>query len=330
VGKTRAEIADGLAAGIYCFNAESEAELRHINQVAGELGKTAPVALRINPNVDAKTHAKITTGKSENKFGIDFDRALDAYAAVAANCPNLEIRGIQMHIGSQLTSVDPFAEAVRKVLPLVQEVKARHDIRFFSIGGGIGIVYRDMLESGNQEWWANESADKHPLTLQAYADAVVPVLAPLNLRILLEPGRFMVGNAGALLTRVLYEKKGSAKTFKIVDAGMNDLIRPTLYEGWHQILPTRQAESAETELADVVGPICESGDFLAQNRELPPVQAGDLLAVMSAGAYGFTMASNYNTRPLPAEVLVNGSEAHLVRERQTLDDVLKGEHLLPL
>ncbi len=328
VGKTRAEIEYALTEGIYCFNAESEAELRFINEIAGEMGKKAPVALRVNPNVDAKTHAKITTGKSENKFGIDFDRVLDAYAAVAAECPNLEIRGIQMHIGSQLTSVAPFVEAVTKVIPLVQQVKERHSIQFFSIGGGIGIVYQQMLASGAPEWWAAESAEQHPLTIQAYAEAVVPLLEPLKLRILMEPGRFMVGNAGTLLTRVLYEKKGSAKTFKIVDAGMNDLIRPTLYEGWHQIVPTQAPTSTQTELSDVVGPICETGDFLAQDRELPPVKPGDVLAVMSAGAYGFTMASNYNTRPLPAEVMVSGSDVHLVRERQTLDDVLKGERLI--
>ncbi len=328
VGKTRSEIEYALTEGIYSFNAESEAELRYINQIAGEMGRKAPVALRVNPNVDANTHAKITTGKYGNKFGIDFDFVLDAYARVAAECPHLEIRGLQMHIGSQLTSVDPFVEAVKKVVPLVEEVKARHGIKFFSIGGGIGIVYKHMLDSGSPDWWQNESREKHPLTIQSYADAVVPLLEPLKLRILLEPGRFMVGNAGTLLTRVIYEKKGTTKTFKIVDAGMNDLIRPTLYEGWHQIVPTRKPATAETEVVDVVGPICESGDFLAQNRELAPVREGDLLAVMSAGAYGFTMASNYNTRPLPAEVLVSGSEAHLVRERQTLDDVIRGERLL--
>jgi diaminopimelate decarboxylase len=328
VGKTRDEILYALQEGIYCFNAESEAELRYINQIAGELGRKAPVALRVNPNVDAKTHAKITTGKSENKFGIDFDRVLEAYAAVAKDCPHLEIRGIQMHIGSQLTSVDPFVEAVQKVVPLVEEVKARHDIKFFSVGGGIGIVYKHMLDSGDANWWSQESAEKHPLTIKAYADAIVPHLEPLRLRILMEPGRFMVGNAGTLLTRVLYEKKGSAKTFKIVDAGMNDLIRPTLYEGWHQIVPVVKPTEPAAELADVVGPICETGDFLAQNRDLPPVKAGDLLAVMSAGAYGFTMASNYNTRPLPAEVMVSGAQAQLVRERQTLDDVVRGERLL--
>lgn len=326
VGKTREEIAYALEQGIYCINAESEAELRHINKIAGELGKKAPVAVRVNPNVDAKTHAKITTGKSENKFGVDFENILEVYARAAAGCPHLELRGLQMHIGSQLTSVEPFVEAVRKVVPLVEEVKARHGIQFFSIGGGIGINYRQSLDSGPESWW-QENAAAHPLTVRAYAEAVVPLLQPLGLRILCEPGRFMVGNAGALITRVLYEKRGAAKIFKIVDAGMNDLIRPTLYEGWHQIAPLRQPAAGALEKVDVVGPICETGDFLAQDRELPPVAEGDYLAVLSAGAYGFTMASNYNTRPMPAEILVDGAKATVVRERQTLDDVLKGESI---
>lgn len=326
VGKTRDEIEYALKQGIYCFNAESEAELHYINQVAGELGLQAPVAVRVNPNVDAKTHAKITTGKSENKFGIDFDQILDVYARVFADCPNLIIKGLQMHIGSQLTNVDPFLEAVQKVIPLVKQVHTSYGIEFFSIGGGIGINYKQSLDSGDAAWW-EENTETHPLTVQAYADAVVPHLAPLGLKILCEPGRFMVGNAGVMLTRVLYEKRGSAKIFKIVDAGMNDLIRPTLYEGWHQIVPLKQPKNDKVEKVDVVGPICESGDFLAQNRELPIVKEGEYLAVLSAGAYGFTMASNYNTRPMPAEILVEGDKATVVRERQTLDDVLKGEHI---
>ena len=203
-----------------------------------------------------------------------------------------------------------------------------HPIEFFSIGGGIGIVYQDSLGSGQGEWWETKGAAAHPLTIQAYADAVVPTLKPLGLKILLEPGRFMVGNAGLMLTRVLYEKKGGAKTFKIVDAGMNDLIRPTLYEGWHDIVPVTEPKTSEKEVVDVVGPICESGDFLAQNREIPVTKEGDLLAAMSAGAYGFTMASNYNTRPLAAEILVDGDKAHVVRERQTLEDVIRGESIV--
>ena len=328
VGKTRDEIEYALKEGIYCFNAESEAEVRYINKVAGELGKKAPIALRVNPNVDAKTHAKITTGKSENKFGIDFESVLGAYEMIAKECPHLEIKGVQMHIGSQLTSVDPFLEAVQKVVPLVKEVKARYGLKFFSIGGGIGIVYRQSLDSGDNSWWEAQGADA-PLSVKTYADAVIPHLETLGLRILMEPGRFMVGNAGVMLTRVLFEKRGHAKVFKIVDAGMNDLIRPTLYEGWHQIVPTTAPTSDITEKADIVGPICETGDYLAQDRDLAPVKEGDLLAVMSAGAYGFSMASNYNTRPLAAEVMVSGSKAHLVRERQTLEDILRSEHLIP-
>lgn len=326
VGKTRDEIVYALEQGVYCINAESEAELRYINQVAGEIGKKAPVAVRVNPNVDAKTHAKITTGKSENKFGIEFENILEVYGRVATEMPNLQIKGLQMHIGSQLTSVDPFVEAVKKVVPLVHEVKDKYGIQFFSIGGGIGINYKQSLDSGDEGWW-QENSEVHPLTVQAYADAVVPHLAPLGLRILCEPGRFMVGNAGVLLTKVLYEKRGAAKTFKIVDAGMNDLIRPTLYEGWHMITPLKQPTTDAVEKVDVVGPICETGDFLAQNREIPLVNEGDYLAVLSAGAYGFTMASNYNTRPMPAEILVDGDKATVVRERQTLEDVLKGEHI---
>lgn len=327
VGKTRDEIEYALNQGIYCFNAESEAELRFINEVAGQVGKKAPVAVRVNPNVDAKTHAKITTGKSENKFGIDFDRIGEVYARIASEMPNLEIRGLQMHIGSQLTSVDPYVEAVKKVAPLVAEMKAKYNLQFFSIGGGIGINYRQCLDSGDSGWW-QENGELHPLTIQKYAESVVPLLQPLGLRILCEPGRFMVGNAGVLLTQVLYEKRGGAKTFKIVDAGMNDLIRPTLYEGWHQIVPLKQPTSTQTEIVDVVGPICETGDYLAQDREIPVVKEGDYIAAMSAGAYGFTMASNYNTRPMPAEILVDGDAAHIVRERQTLEDVLKGEHVI--
>lgn len=330
VGKTRDEIEYALKEGIYCFNAESEAELRFIDQIAGEMGVKAPVAVRVNPNVDAKTHAKITTGKSENKFGIDFDRIGEVYEIIAKECPNLEIRGLQMHIGSQLTSVGPFVEAVEKVKPLVRDMKAKYGLQFFSIGGGIGIVYKQSLDSGSQDWWSLEGNESHPLTIQAYADAVVPLLEDLGLRILLEPGRFMVGNAGVLLTKVVYEKRGKAKVFKIVDAAMNDLIRPTLYEGWHQIVPVQSKPGETMELSDVVGPICETGDYLAQNRELPPLNAGDVLAVMSAGAYGFTMASNYNTRTMPAEILVDGSESHVVRERQTLEDLVRGEHLPPV
>lgn len=325
VGKTRDEIAYALEQGIYSFNVESEAELRYVNEVAGQLGMTAPVAVRVNPNVDAKTHKYISTGKSENKFGVDFEAISALYERAAAELPNLRLRGLQMHIGSQLTSVAPFIEAVEKVVPLARQLKERHGIEFLSIGGGIGIVYRESLESGDPSWWQGRAPEDTPLTISQYGRELVPRLAGLGLKILLEPGRYIVGNAGVLLTRCLYEKKGSAKTFKIVDAGMNDLIRPALYEGHHEIVPVNAPGDGGRAVVDVVGPICESGDFFCQNRELPDFQPGEVVALMSAGAYGFAMASNYNSRPLPAEILVEGDTATVVRKRQTMDDLIEGE-----
>ena len=325
VGKTRDEIAYALEQGIYSFNVESEAELRYVNEVAGQLGMTAPVAVRVNPNVDAKTHKYISTGKSENKFGVDFEAIPALYERAAAELPNLRLRGLQMHIGSQLTSVAPFIEAVEKVVPLARQLKERHGIEFLSIGGGIGIVYRESLESGDPSWWQGRGPEDTPLTISQYGRELVPRLAGLGLKILLEPGRYIVGNSGVLLTRCLYEKKGSAKTFKIVDAGMNDLIRPALYEGHHEIVPVTAPGDGRRVTVDVVGPICESGDFFCQNRELPDFQPGEVVALMSAGAYGFAMASNYNSRPLPAEILVEGDTATVVRKRQTLDDLIEGE-----
>jgi len=322
VGKTRAEIELGLEKGIYSFNVESEAEVALINVIAGEMGKKAPVAFRVNPNVDAKTHKYISTGKSENKFGVDFSVIREAYERAAA-LPNIEVRGLQMHIGSQLTSSNPFVEAVEKVAPLVEELKEKYGIEFFSIGGGIGIVYEDTLASGDSTWW--DKRDEKPLTIEEYSARLVPLLKPLGLKIIMEPGRFMVGNAGVLLTEVLYEKRGSAKTFQIIDAAMNDLIRPALYEGHHDIVPVKEPVDVTTEAVDIVGPVCESGDFFAQNRELPPLDSGDRIALLSAGAYGFVMASNYNTRPMPAEILVDGNVAHVIRERQSLDDLIAGE-----
>ena len=325
VGKTREEIIYALEKGIYSFNVESEEELRYLNEVAGELGKIAPAAVRVNPNVDAKTHKYISTGKSENKFGVDFEAILGLYDRAAAELPNIKLRGLQMHIGSQLTSIDPFIEAVEKVIPVVTELKAKHGIEFWSIGGGIGIVYEDSLESGTSEWWSSKPEGERPLTIEKYGQELVPRIKDLGLKILLEPGRSIVGNAGVLVTRCLYEKKGSAKTFKIVDAGMNDLIRPALYEGHHDIAPLKQPTSDKLTKVDVVGPICESGDFFCQDRELPDFNPGDNIALMSAGAYGFVMASNYNSRPFPAEILVEGDEATVVRKRQTLEDIIKGE-----
>ena len=325
VGKTRDEIVYALEQGIYSFNVESEEELRYLDQVAGELKIIAPAAVRVNPNVDAKTHKYISTGKSENKFGVDFEAISGLYARAAAELPNIKLRGLQMHIGSQLTSIAPFIEAVEKVIPLVLEMKAKYGIEFWSIGGGIGIIYKDSLQSGTVDWWAAQPEEERPLTIERYGKELVPRLKDLGLKILLEPGRYIVGNAGVLITKCLYEKKGSAKTFKIVDAGMNDLIRPALYEGHHEIVPLNEPASEERFKVDVVGPICESGDFFCQDRELPDFNPGDYIALMSAGAYGFAMASNYNSRPLPAEILVEGDTATIIRKRQTLEDIIEGE-----
>ena len=325
VGKTRDEIIYALEQGIYSFNVESEEELRYLNEVAGELGMIAPAAVRVNPNVDAHTHKYISTGKSENKFGVDFEAISGLYERAAAELPNIKLRGLQMHIGSQLTSIAPFIEAVEKVTPLVKQLKERHGIEFWSIGGGIGIIYQESLGSGTVDWWEDQPEQERPLTIDRYGRELVPRLKDLGLKILLEPGRLIVGNAGVLITRCLYEKKGAAKTFKIVDAGMNDLIRPALYEGHHEIVPLKQAADGKRAVVDVVGPICESGDFFCQNRELPDFQPGDAIALMSAGAYGFAMASNYNSRPLPAEILVEGGTATVIRKRQTLEDLISGE-----
>ncbi len=325
VGKTRDELIYALENGIYSINVESEEELRFLNEVAGEMGVIAPAAVRVNPNVDAQTHKYISTGKSENKFGVDFEAISDLYDRAAAELPHVKMRGLQMHIGSQLTSISPFVEAVEKVVPLVTALKAKHGIEFWSIGGGIGIIYESALESGSEDWWENQPAESRPLTAERYGAEIVPLVKDLDLKILLEPGRYIVGNAGVLVTKCLYEKKGAAKTFKIVDAGMNDLIRPALYEGHHQIVPLVEPVTADRVKVDVVGPICESGDFFCQDRELPDFQPGDRVALMSAGAYGFAMASNYNSRPLPAEILIEGGTATLIRKRQSLEDLIEGE-----
>ena len=326
VGKTRAEIEFALRQGVLSFNVESEGELERINEVAGELQRRAPIALRINPDVDAGGHKYISTGTSENKFGIAMDRAAAVYEA-AAKMAHLRIRGVQIHIGSQITKAAPFAAAVRKMAPFVAELKQAYGIEFFSVGGGLGIVYKSSLESGQEAWWKND--DSKALTVEEYADAIIPNVKALGVRILLEPGRFMVGNAGVLLTQVQYLKRtASGKAFVIVDAGMNDLIRPALYQGYHEVAPIREPAAGDPrETVDVVGPVCESGDFFAQTRELPPLRQGDLVALMSAGAYGFVMASTYNSRPLPAEVLVEGDRAEVVRERQALSDLIRGERI---
>ena len=330
VGKTKSEIAYALEAGVHSFNIESEAELVAISEVAHAHGAVAPFAVRVNPDVAAGGHKYISTGKSENKFGIGIERVFEVYEH-AAQLRGLTPVGVQMHIGSQITEAGPFAMAVERMLPLGQKLKTSHGIEFLSIGGGIGIAYQSSLASGENEWWHGRDATQSPsLTLEGYAAAVAPLLRGIGLRILLEPGRLLVGNAGVLLTRVLYRKVSTARRFVIVDAGMNDLIRPALYGGYHEIVPVREpASDAKRETADVVGPVCESGDFFAQGRELPVTKAGDVVALMSAGAYGFAMASNYNSRPFPAEVLVEGGRAAVVRERQNLEDLIRGERIPP-
>ena len=326
VGKTEAEIALALEHEIYAFHVESEPELARINHVAGQLGVRAPIAIRINPDVDAHTHAKITTGKSDNKFGIPLKHAAAAYEA-AAKLKNLRIRGVQMHIGSQLTDIAPFVEAVKKVSPFVLELKAAYGIEYFSIGGGMGIVYKDALASGPAAWWEAQPAASRPLTPELYGETLTPLLAPLGLKILLEHGRFMVGNAGVLLARVEHLKRGATKNFLIVDAAMNDLVRPAMYESFHEIVPLQRDTARRSLTADIVGPICESGDCFAKDRAIQEVGEGELIAFMSAGAYGHVMASRYNTRSLPAEVFVQGSAFELVNARETFEQMTAGEKI---
>ncbi|WP_447975150.1 diaminopimelate decarboxylase [Nitrospira sp. Kam-Ns4a] len=309
VGKSREEIRAALDADVLMFNVESSAELRAIDEVAAERGRRARVALRINPDIDPKTHPYISTGLKKSKFGISADRALDEYK-LASSLPHIEVVGVHKHIGSQLTEVTPFVDALKKVLALVEQLKSHGAaIRYINIGGGLGITY----------------ADETPPRPEELANAVAPLVRDLKCVLIMEPGRVIVGNAGVLLTRVLYAKEGEAKRFVIVDAAMNDLIRPSLYGAYHEIKPVREAVGTKTVTVDVVGPVCESGDFLAKDRPIPEAAPGDLLAVMSAGAYGFVMASNYNSRPRVPEVLVKGSEIHVVRARETYEDLVRGE-----
>lgn len=326
VGKTEDEIKLALESGIFAFHVESEPELARINHVAGKLGVKAPIAIRINPDVDAHTHAKITTGKSENKFGIPLKYAAAAYEA-ATKFKNIAIKGVQMHIGSQLTDVSPFVEAVTKVVPFVEELKKTHGITYFSIGGGIGIVYRDALASGQASWWEGQPADKRPITPEAYGAALLPLLKPLGLKILLEPGRFLVGNAGVLVSRVEYLKRGQGRNFLIVDAAMNDLVRPAMYESYHEIVPLHRDTTRRALVADIVGPICESGDCFAKERQLQEVGEGEYIAFMSAGAYGYAMASRYNTRSMAAEVLVKGSTFELINARESFETMIANERI---
>jgi len=308
VGKSEREIDYALTERIGFFTVESEGELERISQRAQALGLKGRIAIRVNPDVDPKTHKYTSTGKAENKFGVDLSRAQRAYD-LARRLPGIEIAGMHMHLGSPIMSPKPYAEALEKVRPLVE--KLRDDIptfRHLDIGGGLGISYKP---------------DQAPLEVRDFASAVLPLLHDLKMEIGMEPGRYLTGNAGLLLTRVEYIKENPLKKFIIVDVAMNDLLRPPLYEAHHEIIPV--IPCTETVFGDVVGPVCESGDFMAVNRDLPKVKQGDLMAIMSAGAYGFVMASNYNTRGRPAEVMVEGTRVEMVRARETWDDLVRGE-----
>ncbi len=311
VGKRAEEMRRALEAGIRCFNVESEQELERLNQVAAEMGKKAPVSIRVNPDVDAKTHPYISTGLKENKFGIAMEQALTVYHRAVA-MDHIDVIGAGCHIGSQLIGMAPFVDALQRVLELVDRLRSEGiELEQVDMGGGLGICYQDET----------------PPTAQAYADAILPLLAGRDLTLLIEPGRSIVGNAGVLLSRVEYLKSNDEKSFAIVDAAMNDLMRPALYDAWQEISPVRIRDQ-EPENYDVVGPVCETGDFLGKNRSLT-IQPGDLLVVHSAGAYGFTMSSTYNSRPRVAEVMVDGEESWLIRKRETIDELMSGESLLP-
>lgn len=320
VGKTDDEIAMGINAGIAAFNIESEEELENIDRVAGRLGKQAIGAVRINPDVDPRTHKKTTTGKKESKFGVDIERAERVFDTYNGKLKNLRIAGVHIHIGSPLLDIDPYVTAVTKMTQLIDTLMARgHKIEWFDVGGGFGVNYR-----------APDQAK--PIT--EHAKALLPLLSNKPYRIAFEPGRYISGNSGILLTRVLYRKQGGEKKFVIADVGMNDLIRPTLYDGYHYIWPTHVPTTRRedyvpegAEKVDVVGPVCESGDYQAQDRMLPVTKRGDLLAIYTAGAYGFAMSSNYNNRPRAAEVLVDGTESKLIRRRETLEDLVAAERV---
>lgn len=311
VGKREDELRRALEVGIRCFNVEVPGELDRLNRIAGELGRAAAVSLRVNPDVDAQTHPYISTGLKENKFGIDVDEAMAHYRRAAA-MPHLEVVGIDCHIGSQLTSLEPFVDALDRVLLIAERLREEGIvIRHLDLGGGLGIRYNDET----------------PPEPAAYAEVLSRRLQGLDYEIFIEPGRAIVGNAGILLTRVQYLKTNGTKRFAIVDAAMNDLIRPSLYQAWQAILPAQRNEQAEPHCYDVVGPVCETGDFLGKDRELA-IAEGDLLAVRSAGAYGFCMSSNYNSRPRVAEILVDGFKTHLARPRETVAELFLSERIL--
>ncbi|HCU24081.1 MAG TPA: diaminopimelate decarboxylase [Deltaproteobacteria bacterium] len=312
VGKTEEEIAYALQKKILMFNVESAQELEAIDRVARKMKRRAPIALRVNPNIDPKTHPYITTGMKQSKFGIQYEEALELYARARA-MRGIEVVGIDCHIGSQLTEVQPFIDALRKVVDLIRKLERQNlQIRFLDLGGGLGIRYDDELPPSPAE----------------YAEAIRRELKNFNLTLIFEPGRVLMGNAGVLLTRLLYTKDRDDKRFDIVDAAMNDLIRPAFYESYHEILPVAQRSRPQSSV-DVVGPICESGDFFAKDRKLPEFEPGELMALMSAGAYGFSMASNYNTRPRACEVLVKGNKYFVIRRRETWADLIRGENIPP-
>ncbi|HIE64680.1 MAG: diaminopimelate decarboxylase [Nitrospira sp.] len=310
VGKTRKEMKEALRAGILMFNVESAQELVALDETAKGLGVKAPVALRVNPDVNPRTHPYISTGLKKSKFGIEIIKAESEYQT-ASRLSHIEVVGVHSHIGSQLTQVKPFVDALKRLSKLIAALRKQGlDIQYWNIGGGLGITYNE---------------EKPPLPKEM-ADAILPLLKKSGCRIILEPGRSLAGNAGVLVTRVIYNKEGEAKNFLVVDAGMNDLIRPSLYNAYHELQPVVKRRR-KTKVVDVVGPICESGDFLAQDRVLPQMAPDELLAVMSAGAYSFTMSSNYNARPRPPEILVHGDSYDMVRKRETLKDLLRGESI---
>ena len=311
VGKKSLEMQRALELGIHCFNVESEPELERLNQVAANMGKVAPVSIRVNPDVDAKTHPYISTGLKDNKFGISYDSAISVYEKAAA-MDHLNVIGIDCHIGSQLTEVEPFIDALDRVLVLADKLNDKGiKIKHLDIGGGLGVRYQDETPPLPSDY-----------TERLFANSKLK-----EYEIIIEPGRAIAANAGILVTEVEYIKHNEHKNFAIVDAAMNDLIRPALYQAWQAIIPVNKQSSAKTQVYDVVGPICETGDFLGKERELA-IQSGDLLAVRSSGAYGFTMSSNYNSRPRAVELLVDGSDVHVIRKRETLDDLTMGESII--
>ena len=311
VAKTEAEMQRALALGVHCFNVESLPELERLNQVALAMNTQAPVSLRVNPDVDANTHPYISTGLKENKFGIDINKAMDAYQQAQA-MKGIHIRGIDCHIGSQLTTLEPFLDALDRVLNLLDQLASQGiDIAHLDLGGGLGVTYDN----------------EQPPAVSHYLSAIKAKLGDRDIELIFEPGRAIAANAGVLLTQVEYLKPTDHKNFAIIDAGMNDNIRPSLYQAWQDVLPLQETSDVESQEWDLVGPVCETGDFLAKDRHLA-LSSGDVLALMSAGAYGFTMSSNYNSRPRPPELLILGDQVHVIRERETFENLIQGEQLL--